>query len=371
MALTLAACGGGPGGSNSLPPGGSGGGGSTQTQSEVAIGATNALGSPMKNFTSYNNAISVQSVGRSVASVQLGTCNNGVEFFAPDKNGDANSTETQDFYDQACTQIARDTVRIFQSTGSSSETVTRTVKIYAIGNSTASAVRTDVNTIVNASFDKYGFPMAASGFARSSVGELDLSGVKTIDSDNELVMLPASGGSNQFCSDAAGFNATGIQSLKETFGWAGGVLAGGTRTVNADGSVTWSATHAGNTYKGSIGSFSIAIGVQNTACPISKPMFTLAGGTQTGSYSIPITATYQAGMLVNLSIQNASLSNGTTLNVTTNAGVSPTSDLFITGTIGNDGVQVATFNVNAFGDGTLTMTSSGAQFVIIDWHVIR
>jgi hypothetical protein len=32
--------------------------------------------------------------------------------------------------------------------------------------------------------------------------------------------------------------------------------------------------------------------------------------------------------------------------------------------------QVATFHANAAGDGTLTITSTGAQYVIADWIVV-
>ncbi|MEO6913236.1 MAG: hypothetical protein ABI182_04355 [Candidatus Baltobacteraceae bacterium] len=325
----------------------------------------------MKNITSYNNAISAQSVGFKPESVSLGTCQNGQEFFAPDKNNDPNSTENQYFYDSGCTELARDVVRIYTQTSSSSETVRRTEKIYALGNGTPSAVRTDAVSILNATFDKYGYAIAADGFDHASVDELDIAGAKTIDADHELVMQPANANVNSFCSDSAGFNATGIQSLGETFGWQGGVLSGGTRTVNTDNSVTWSATHAGSTFKGSIGSLSIAAGVQNTACPITTPMFTLSGGTSSGAYSLPISATYKSGLLTNLTITNGTLANGNTLNVTTNTSVSPTSNLFINGVVSNAGTQIATFNVDAFGDGTLTVTKSGAQYVITDWHVVK
>lgn len=370
-ALLFAGCGGG----SSVPstPGGNNGGGSSSSQSlaENAISATNALGTPMKNITSYNNAISPQSVGLRPESLPLATCQNGREFFAPDKNNDPNSTEAQYFYDPGCTELARDAVRLYNQTSSSSETVNRTVKIYALGNGTPSAVRSDAVTIIDATFDQYGFAIAASGFSDSSVDELDIAGAKTIDSDHELVMQPANANVNSFCSDSAGFNATGIQSLGETFGWQGGVLSGGTRTVNSDNSVTWSATHAGSTFKGAIGSFSIAAGTQNTTCPITAPMFTLAGGTSTGAYSLPISATYASGLLLNLTITNATLANGNTLNVTTNSSVSPTSNLFVNGVVSNAGTQIATFNVDAFGDGTLTVTKSGAQYVITDWHVVK
>jgi hypothetical protein len=356
------------------PPGSNGGGGggglTPQAQSENAISTTNALGSPMKQITDDNNAISIQSVGLRAESSN-GTCSNYSEFFAPDKNGDPNSTERQFFYDSGCTQLARDNVRIFTSTGSNSETVANTQKLYAINNGTPIATRTDNNTITFATFDANGFPKVANGFDRLITGNLTLGNVKTIASDSEEVMEPASGSTNQYCGDSAGYNVTGFPSLNETFGWNGGIAGTGTRTVNGDGSVTWTATHAGTNFKGAIGSLSISTGTQNTACPIVTPMFTLAGGTSTGTYSIPISATYSGGLLENLSVSNAQLANGNTLNVSTNSSVGPTNALFITGTIANGATQIATFNTDAFGDGTLTITASGTQYVITDWHVVK
>lgn len=368
--LVFAGCGGG--GSSSMPSAGSGSntGAAAQSVSENAIAAANSVGSPVKTLTNYNAAISGASAGRTAATMSTSpSCTNNREFFAPDKNGDANSTEVQYFYDGACTQLARDTVRIYTINGSS-ETVNRTEKIYALNNTTPSAVRSDATAIQNATFDSYGYPVVANGFQRSNAGYLDIAGSRTINSDEELVMLPGSNGVNSFCSDSAGFNATGIASLNETFGWQGGV-SGGTRTVNSDGSVTWSATHAGSTFKGAIGSLSINVAAANSGCPISAPEYTIAGGTQGNAYSIPVTVTYKAGMLQSLTVTNATLANGNTLNVTTNTSVSPASSGFITGTVANNGAQIATFAVDAFGDGTLTVTSSGAQFVITDWHVVK
>jgi hypothetical protein len=373
--LIFAGCSGG-GGSSSTPSSNSGTSSTSQTQSENAISSTNAVGAPAKSLSDYNSAVSPQSAARNAASLTLNTCQpysggGSYEFFSPDKNNDANSTEQQYFYDNACTQLARDNVRIWTSTSSSSETVSTTMKVYALGNATPSATRTDTVSITNGTFDQYGFPNPANGFDRTETGALNISGSNTIVADFELVVLPISGSTESFCGDGAGYNATGFQSLNETFGWQGSVLNTGTRTVNGNGSVTWSATHSGSTAKGAIGSLSIATGTQNTACPIATPMFTLSGGTSLGSYSIPITVTYQAGLLIGLTITNATLANGNTLNVTTNTSVSPTSNLFITGTIANGGSQIATFNVDAFGDGTLTMTSSGTQYVITDWQVVH
>jgi hypothetical protein len=376
-ALIVAGCGGG-GSTPSVGSATGGGSGSTAASaSENAVATTNAVGAPMNSLADYDSTTSsLQSEARSPQSVQLNTCQTtpaggSYEFFSPDKSGDSNSTEQQYFFDTACVQIARDIVRVWTSTGASSESINRTAKTYASGNGTPIATRTDAVTFKNATFDQYGFPIPADGFARADAGSLQYAGTNAVASDNELVVSAASGSTESFCGDAAGYNVNGIGSLGETFGWQGGALSGGTRTINGDGSVTWTATHSGSTAKGPIGSLSLGVGTQNTGCPIVTPMFTLAGGTTLGAYSIPTVATYKSGLLIGLTIANASLANGTTLNVTTNTSVSPTSNLFVTGTISSAGTQVATFSVDAFGDGTLTMSSGGAQFVITDWHVVK
>ena len=372
--MTLAACGGG-GGTSTMPS--TGGGGSTQssqTQSQTAIDATNALGDPLKSTADFNDttsgtATAERSMNKTVM-LTSGVCNNGVEFWAPDKNGDPNSTQEQYFYDAACTEIARDVVRIYTINGTA-ETVNRTESQYAINNNTPIATRSTTVNYINGTYGNNGYPVVADGFARDDASSTNISGSKTIVADDELVMQAGSSGTNAWCGDSAGYNATGIAALNETFGWQGGVLTGGTRTLNNDGSVTWTATHAGSVFTAAIGSLSVATGSENAACPISTPQYTLSGGTSQGSYSIPVTATYMHGELTSLTVTNAQLANGNTLNVATNASVSNTSSNFITGTIANGSTQIATLAVDCFGDGTLTVTSSGAQYVIDDWHVVK
>jgi len=380
--VALAACSGG-GSGGSLPSGSGGGGTGTTTQStnEQAVAATNGVGTPVKNFASYEASISTSTSSAAASNVRFattasaatasGACKSGVEFFSPDTAGDSNSTETKLFYDLACTDLARDTVRIYTASSSTAETVSRTEMLYAMNNGTPIATRTSTEAIAGATFDSFGFPITADGFTRSATSQLAIAGSKTISSGDELVMQAAASGTNGFCDDSAGFNVTGSTTLGETFGWAGGVLAGGTRTVNSDGSVTWTATHAGTGYKAPIGGLSLAVGTLNTSCPIATPAFTLAGGTSDGTYSIPVVATFKSGILQSLTVTNATLSNGNTLSISTTPGALPSSSSFITGTISQSGTQVATFSVDAFGDGVLTVTKTGAQFVITDWHVVK
>ncbi|NNM99687.1 MAG: hypothetical protein HKL91_07810 [Candidatus Eremiobacteraeota bacterium] len=379
-ALLLAGCGGGAAGTGSTLPGGSSGGNggsapqSAQVQSEDSIASANAVGSPVKALNNVESGVGspLATVGRGALAVTNGQCNSGVEYFVPDKNGDANSTERIVFYDQACTQIARDTVRKYTVIGTNAESIARSVTQYPQGNTTPSSVRSDNVTLSNATFGSNGFPIVADGFDRIESSTLNLTGVKSIESNAEYSIAAANAGASSYCGDSAGFNATGISSLNETFGWAGGDLSGGTRTVNSDGSVTYSGTQSGTSYVGGIGALNIATGTQNTACPISTPDFTLTGGTSKGSYSIPMTATYKSGLLENLSVTNAQLVDGDTLNVTTNTSQPPTSSNFISGVLTNSsGNQVSTFAVDAFGDGTLTVTQSGTQYVMNNWHVIK
>jgi hypothetical protein len=231
-------------------------------------------------------------------------------------------------------------------------------------------VRSETVAYTGATFDQFGYPVYKNGFNRTNTGELDVNGVKTIDADGEFVLQPSSTTSAAFCGDSAGFNATGNATLNETFGWAG-MVPSGTRTLNSDGSVTWNLTHEGSTYTGAIGSLSIAAGSQNTSCPIAAPMFTLAGGTPKGQYAIPVQATFVHGVLSNLTIDNATLANGDTLNVQTNSGVTLGDEHFISGTLSKNGSTIATFNVDAFGDGALVVAASGKAYQIDDWHVVK
>lgn len=375
---TLAACsGGGSTGSTFTPPSGGSTTQSVQTQTEDAVDTANSVGAPVKDFSSYDETTGspLQSAARQTQSISIktagsGTCSNGVEFFAPDKKGDPNSTERIEFYDNGCTAVARDAVRIYNSTGPNAETLSRTVSLYALNATSPSAVRSETVNFSNATFDQFGYPVYKNGFDRTHTGELDIAGAKTIAGNGELIVAPTTGTTSNFCSDSAGFNATGDAALNETFGWAG-IMPSGTRTVNGDGSVTWNTTRTGTAYTGAIGALSIQSGPQNTACPISTPMFTLAGGTAKGSYNIPVSATYAHGILTNLTVTNATLANGETLNVQTNSGVQPGDQHFISGTLAKSGTTAASFNVDAFGDGVLIVAASGKQYQMEDWHVVK
>jgi hypothetical protein len=95
------------------------------------------------------------------------------------------------------------------------------------------------------------------------------------------------------------------------------------------------------------------------------PTFSVRGATADNAFSIPIMLTYRHGTLWNVSVSDARFAGGESLDVAMAFG-RPQS---ITGTIANGSTDLATFHTNASGEGTLTITSTGAQYAIVDWIV--
>ena len=386
VSLMLAGCGGG-GGSTGSPvpfdPTGSTTGpqSSTLPAGAAAIATANSVGTTLQSFTSFEQQqFASQALQTALRPMGKGTpCTNGVIVTTPDRNGDPNSTEVQDFYDPACTYIARDTVRKFVENGTS-ELETLTQNQYSYSPSTKNpkpiAVRNDVVNLQNATFDAAGYPVATDGYLRSSTGALAIGSTKVIVSDFDLVMQPAQKGMNTYCSDSAGFSIDVVDTVDglqfQSYGWAA-VVATGTRMRNSDGSVTWNGTHEGHDYSGPAGSITLSFAAPNTTCPINSPMFSVHGPNDLGTRTLPISVTYLSGVIKNLTITNAQLGNNITLNVTTNSSVGPGSSEFINGVLsGPKGAVIASFNVNAFGDGTLTQQFGGNnQYAITDWHVMH
>ena len=339
----------------------------------TGIGAANALGGRIRALQlaagddAWNPVRYAPTTA--AAAVHLSHCEDGIELFAPDRKGDPNSTEAIVFYDSACVQPAVDDVRIYTSTGSTSETVAHTDSFYAPHGGAAIATATANSAISNATIGNYGLPSLAAGFADVTTGQLSVGSAKVLAASAEFVAMPGSQSSGTFCSDSAGYDPSGIPSLDLTFGWQGGILSSGSRNAASNGSVTWSATPSGTIFQASIGSLSIASGAANAHCPIATPDFTLAGGTPIGTYSIPISITFNRGQLWNLTVRNAMLPNGDTLNVRTKRIHRHSAVVY--GAVDSGKRPVAHFAVNTFGSGTLTVVSTGAVYKIVDWVVVQ
>ncbi|MBV8491380.1 MAG: hypothetical protein JO199_12710 [Candidatus Eremiobacteraeota bacterium] len=336
------------------------------SKASAAIGVLNALGSRLRDAADQNDEAQTFAV-----TATAGRCTRGTQFFAPDRSGDPNSTETVRYYDAGCRRPAIDTIRKYTSTGAHSESAVVTTSIYAAGNANPVAVRTSNVQFSNASFGTYGVPVAGPGYARTMQSQLNVGSQTRAYADSELVLVPASGSSNTFCQDAAGYSATGIPSLDRTFGFEGGsqTSPGATRTSRPGGFVTWSSTQVGTVYTGSIGALSIGVGNANASCPIATPAYTLEGGTALTTYTMPISVTFQNDFLYSVTISNASLPSGFSLDVRTLHSAGNAAVLY--GTIKQGLARMASFHIDTFGNGTLTVTSTGAQYRIVDWTVTR
>jgi hypothetical protein len=185
---------------------------------------------------------------------------------------------------------------------------------------------------------------------------------KRILSGSELVIR-----GSDYCQSGAGYSADGIPSLDATFGWEGGALSGGSRTSGVHGAAVWSANARGAVVQSPIGGLSIARTSSAASCPIGSPAFVLNGGTSENAFSLPISMSFVHGRLANLSVVNGRFANGESLEVTTVANRQPVE---VDGAVAHGHTRVASFRVDAFGNGTLTITSTGAQYVVADWIVI-
>lgn len=180
---------------------------------------------------------------------------------------------------------------------------------------------------------------------------------------SQLVMQPSVDNVSAFCDSSAGYSLRGIPSLDETFGWRSGAYAGGTRTNEVRDYATWSVNATGETLQAPIGSLSL-IRTGSASCPMMTPTFEVKGARTSNAFSLPMTLTYRRGKLVDLNLTNAVFAGGERLNVATSG-----RGLSVNGVVTRGSLELASFRLNAAGQGKLTITSSGAQYAITDWIV--
>lgn len=334
----------------------------------AAIEAVGALGSRLNQLADES---ATEPAGWTDPRLSSGACRDGTEFFAPDRAGQPESTETREYFDVACTQLARDTVRRYYVRSPTSEVVARATELYTRGLARPIATRRETVTISGATFARFGFPSAARGFTRTSVGVLWIGERRQNASASSVTLLPGRGGANLYCRAAAAYSLTGVPSLDATFGWDGSTVGGAvaaTRQSDARGNVTLASLQRGNAYAGPIGSLRLTTLKAGGACPTGGWAFRVAGGVPATDFSLPIRATYRNGALASLSVAGASLG---TYRLTASTVGSGLDDRNVAGVLVSRGVRVASLQADAFGNGLLTVTSTGAQYRLIDWTIVR
>jgi len=190
---------------------------------------------------------------------------------------------------------------------------------------------------------------------------------KSIVSSSQVVVRPSYSNVSAYCEASAGYSVRGIPSLDQTFGWQSGAVSGGARASDGRGSAIWSANANGIVVRGAIGGLSLAQARQSSGCPMRAFPFTVAGGSAKNEFSIPISMAFRRGQLSSLTVTDARFSNGESLDVTSEANGQRFS---VNGFIRNGRKQLATFTADAGGNGTLAITSTGAQYAIADCVVV-
>ncbi|MDQ2864778.1 MAG: hypothetical protein M3R51_00990 [Candidatus Eremiobacteraeota bacterium] len=337
-----------------------------------SIAGANGVGSQIANTTIFAGSPTGGSGSGGVCNVLP---NGGSTlFYRPDRNNDANSLQTRTFFDSACQQLQSDAVRIFHPQTPNTETVNLTTTINPSAGATSGIITLNQTlSYSNTTFDINGFPNFTTGYNLSARTQTLIDHVDTIDSADEILSEAQNGAVVPFCSNAVGYKATGSLS-GQTYAWSGQTdPTNGSRTTNTDGSVTVSEVHLGTPYNGSVGAFTIVAGTPNQTCPIGTPEFTLSGGTASASYRLPISMTFLNGTITNVTVMNATFSANLTLNVVTSKTLPPSDPNFIVGTMKDShGTTVSTFNVNAAGKGSLTITlNSSNPYAIQNFRVLH
>lgn len=338
------------------------------TDSQNTAAAIEAIGALGSRIDLLSDASGTAPQGGLAARATAGACRDGIEFFAPARSGRADSTETREFYDAACTQLARDTLRFYSAQTSGSEVVAGTTELYARGRRQPIATRSETVAITGATFTRFGFPSAAHGYTRTSVAALWIGNKRQSSSAVSVTLLPGSGGTNRYCRAAAAYSLAGVPSLDAAFGWDGttaGPIAA-TRQSDSRGDVTVTSLQRGDAYVGPIGSLRLTR-ARFAACAAESRVFHVAGGVPAANFSMPVRATYRNGTLVGLSVPGASLGAYRLTAGTVRRGLD---DRDVAGVLVSGRMRVASLETDTFGNGLLTVTSTGAQYRLIDWTIV-
>lgn len=337
----------------------------------LAIGTTDAFGSLVRGFSEDEAARTALPLSsRPQAAQRTARCDDGVAFSAPDRYRDVRSDETRLYYDGSCHYLARDVMRRAAESGPNGETIRENATLFFPGSSAEVASHAQTLRISDAAFGRSGATPLRGGLVLFSSSRLDTANGKQAAFDSAAVMLPSQGNVTDYCQQSAGYSISGIPSLDATFGWQTAAFSEVARASDGHGMATWSATENGVTLQAPIGSLAIAQNAVAPACPMTATEFSVTGiAAEKSAFSIPISVTFRRGLLVSISVAHAKVGNET-LDVATGANRPRADGAYVRGIIKGARTQLATFHTDGFGNGTLTITSTGAQYVITDWIVV-
>jgi hypothetical protein len=355
-AIAIAGCSGGGAGSALPPTGNNGGASHPASNQEIAQAATEAVFTPIEAGDLENGlfngttgaTLSTNRQPSSAFSSSNGACHNGKEYIVTVISPTQTQYEVKYFFDQSCTELARDVVSLVTMNSSSSESIVRTATNYNLSGLVLSTRKS--NFAITGAPGDFSAVLTSGLFIGTSTSPAAQFGRQFTVAPQSSDVWTMAANSGHIVNDAN-------PRVDESFGHMG-VLQNGTITVDSSDNVVFAGTHAGTFSKGPYGSLTLS----------AAPPFTVTGGTTLGTTNVQGSVTFDAQGDLSAVAISGTLWNGDNI-VVTSSGNPGT--IAINGTITtSSGGAVATFSVDQFGDGVITY-ANGNQALIIDWHVVR
>jgi hypothetical protein len=347
--LMLAGCGTG-GGNSALPPANP----PSQNPNSQSQAAAQAAMAPVSAGDMMNGLLggaygTTLSAGVHPLSIKTlsSACVNRHEFTVTHISQIETKYEIKFFYDNACTQIAKDVIADVTIPDPSTESIVRTAAWFN-QSGTQLANRTG----------KFNITGSPGNFAAvlTSAFYVGSSSQPTNQFGGQLTVAPQNSNTFTIAGNHADIYNDVVPSVDASFG-VSDALQNVTATIDGSGNVTFAGAR----------NASLSVGALYSLTMPPAPPFTISGGTvigaanQTGSIEFDA-----AGQLIAVNV-TVTTSNGFTV-VMTSSG--PPGSIAINGVVKNaGGQQVATFTVDQYGNGVITY-ANGTQALIIDWHIV-
>jgi len=345
-AALLAGCGGG-GGSSPLPGGGGSTGTTTQSSlssTDVAQTSSDAAFEPMDTGEADagvpNGILGASSVGRSAQTLPHACKHRTTRTVTVNADGSV-TVETIHYYDDACTQVERDGVAIFTSSGGTA-TVARTITTYNQAHLQLGVRKS--NYALTGSSNNGSWILTSAFYVGTSTSPITQYGHAA-----SLNATAYSANTGRIANDPK-------PSINASYGRQSTVSA--TVAIDASNDTTFTGTRNGTAFKAALGGLTLS----------SAPPFTVSGGTQLGTTSLTGSVTFDSDSELTAVALNGTLLSGNTLVVTSSTDANGI--VTVNGTITSPtNAPVATFTTDASGNGIMTL-ANGTQVPIVDWHVV-
>jgi hypothetical protein len=179
-------------------------------------------------------------------------------------------------------------------------------------------------------------------------------------------LQPARGRGMAFCRTFAGFGGDWVPALETTLGWQGATRGIAMALHRPDTPLAVRAIAAGTAFVGPEGSIEPLDAWSRERCPSAIPTYAIIGKAMVLPFKIPFRLDYRNGRLWGLSVSHATF--GTySIELTT---MRFERTLRIDGIIDDGRMRIADLRTDGLGTGDLTITSTGAQYRLVDWSVV-